>query len=187
MRPRPLLICCEGKTEGLYFEAVRHGLHITAPVRILQRQGQHLTLIDYCCGQRRSWSEELKGVSEEEIVAWAVCDRDKMQVSYAELQRYANEQNVKLALSVPQFETYLVQHFALRNTKKKGADLERELSELIGSPYRKGNLDWLEQKIDEDPNVLEFAVRNSKQFSHSTKIPFLTVHELTAELLTMAR
>lgn len=126
MRPRPLLICCEGKTEGLYFEAVRHGLRITA-------------------------------------------------------------QNVKLALSVPQFETYLVQHFALRNTKKKGADLERELSELIGSPYRKGNLDWLEQKIDEDPNILEFAIRNSKQFSHSTKIPFLTVQELTAELLTMAR
>ena len=93
---------------------------------------------------------------------------------------------MNLAFSNPQFETYLIQHLVFRNTINKKKKLEAELSELLGFDYDKANLDWLDEMLDNEPAKLEVALKNADNFIKHTKIPFLTVQNLTRRLLEFA-
>lgn len=189
MKPRALLILCEGTTERLYFESViqhkRVG-KVFSKVQVFGKQGQHKALIKKCASLRKAATKELK-LSEDEIEVWAVCDKDAMKITYQALQVYANEKNVKLAFSDPQFETYLIQHFEFKKTKNKRANLIAELETYLSDKYDKGDLSWIDEMIDADPAKLDFAIANSNRLSNHTKPPFLTVQSLTGRLLEFAR
>lgn len=186
MRPRLLLILCEGKTEKLYFDIVirKRRIYVVNTV-VFGQKGVHESLIEKCVEERRAHAREY-GVEESEIEVWAVCDCDGWKGSYQELLQFASNRQVNLAFSNPQFETYLVQHLVFRNTINKKKKLEAELSELLGFDYDKANLDWLDEMLDNEPAKLEFALKNADNFAKHTKVPFLTVQDLTRRLLEFA-
>lgn len=188
MKPRALLILCEGATEQLYFKSIIHHKRISRvlEVQVFSKQGQHKTLIKKCASLRKKKAEELE-LSENEIEVWAVCDRDARRLAYQALFNYAKAWNVKLAFSDPQFETYLIQHFELKKTKNKRSALIAELETYLTNKYQKSDLSWIDKMIDEDPAKLDFAISNSNQLSNHTKTPFLTVQHLTERLLEFAR
>lgn len=117
-----MLILCEGVTEKIYFDSVVRNKRIAKVllVEIIERQGQHETLIRKCIRRRKSLAEDLK-IDEQDIEVWAVCDQDNLKDGYQKLLNYANKNRVMLAFSNPQFETYLIQHFEYKkNTAKRG-------------------------------------------------------------------
>ena len=188
MKPRALLILCEGTTERLYFESVIQHRRVSRvlDVQVFGKQGQHKALIKKCSSLRKATAKELK-LSEDEIEVWAVCDRDVIKITYRVLQTFANAKNVKLAFSDPQFETYLIQHFEFKKTKNKRATLITELEAYLSDKYDKGDLSWIDKLIDEDPARLDFAITNADKLKNHAKPPFLTVQKLTKRLLEFAK
>lgn len=188
MIPRVILILCEGLTEKLYFDSVVRNKRIARvlSVEVLGKQGQHKALIKKCTEKRKNLAEEL-GIDEKDIEVWAVCDRDNLKIGYQKLLNYALKNNVELAFSDPQFETYLVQHFEYKRITTKQEQLEADLSAYLGVPYNKANLDWFDKMIDEDPAKLNQAVLNSNRLDNHTKPPFLTVQKLKVRLLELSK
>lgn len=187
MRPRVVLILCEGVTEKLYFTLVTKNKRIPGvKISILEKQGQHKPLIKRCANKRQEYAKELE-INEDDIEVWAVCDKDNLKSGYLKLQRYADTEKVKLAFSDPQFETFLIQHFEYKKIAKKGKSLERLLSSYIKEEYQKADLTWLDKIIDEKPATLIFAIENARKLNNHTSSPFLTVQELVSRLLELIR
>ena len=157
-----MLILCEGVTEKLYFDSIIQNKHIAKvlSVEVLGKQGQHKALIKKCIEKRKALAKEL-GIDEEDIEVWAVCDQDNLRSGYQNLSRYAKKNNIELAFSSPQFETYLVQHFEYKKITTKREQLEADLSEYLGTTYNKIDLEWFDKMIDEEPAILERAIQNS--------------------------
>jgi len=190
--PQFILICCEGKTEKEYFEIIADVFRVrqARAVTIIGEKGQHKFLIDQTDFQRSELSKELE-VSVDEIVCWAVCDHDKMSISYSELKQYASAKNIKLAFSKPQFEAYLIQHFE-RSKETNQEALYAKLSKnsaVFGQkePYEnnKSNLKWLWEAIIDNPKLVEIAINNSEVRAKSPRPLFLTVHKLTEFLVSL--
>ena len=122
-----------------------------------------------------------------------VCDRDNYKDSYTKLKRYADDRNVLLAFSDPQFENYLLQHFTVNNSTNRKTAVEEELTTYILArnpdygPYQKGNLDWLDEMIDEKHAIVGMAIKNASTFSNHTRQPFFTVQKLTNRLIGLVR
>jgi len=187
MKPRRLLILCEGGTEKLYFDSlVQHKRIYTLPIEVFGKKGQHKALIDKCVVERKKKADDLN-LSENEIEAWAVCDCDRMKIKYLELLRYSEEKKVKLAFSNPQFETYLLQHFEAKGPKKRKEELILELEKHLNEKYNKNNLSWFDEMIDKDPKRVEVAISNSNKLGNHTRPPFLTIQKLTERLLEFAK
>ena len=188
MTPRAILILCEGVTEKLYFDSVIRNKRVARvlSVEVLGKQGQHKSLIKKCIEKRKSLAKELE-IDEKDIEVWAVCDRDSLKIGYQKLLDYAYRNNVELAFSDPQFETYLVQHFEYRRITTRGRQLEIDLSEYLDAPYDKANLDWFDEMIDKEPAKLNQVILNSNRLDNNTKPPFLTVQKLTARLLKLSK
>jgi len=187
--PRIILICCEGKTEKSYFSILREVYRGSRrlEVEILGEKGQHKALIDKTVESRK---ELLKKYSLEldEISSWAVCDDDGMQLSFHQLQKYAQKSAVGLAFSRPQFEAYLIQHFE----RSKCVDqrvLYEKLTAYANSYGLEGNyednkadLRWLEIAVFNTPKMLDTAVLNAELRKSSNEKLFLTVQDLVKEL-----
>lgn len=193
--PSLILILCEGKTEKLYFDSLITNMHIKrVEIEIFENQGQHKALIDKCAEMREKYSIELEE-NEESIEVWAVCDHDEMsknnkKLTYQKLLAYAKENNVNLAFSEPQFETYLIQHFGCRKIRKSKKELEEYLNgyvlECYNTEYSKSNLKWVDKMIDETPHKIYEAIKNANNFSNHTVKPFLTVQKLAKRLIDLA-
>lgn len=195
--PELILICCEGNTESIYFSILKKRFRLPTYIKIIPdpdteycRLGQHEHLIDMAAKKRTEYADEFN-IQPEHIEVWAVCNRDNYKDSFTHLQSYATSQNVHLTFSDPQFENFLLQHFSLNKSTNKKTALEAELSNLILStkpqyaPYRKGNLDWLDEMIDEKHSIVGTAVKNANVFSNHTKQPFFTVQKLVERLLSI--
>lgn len=187
MKPRLLLILCEGGTEKRYFDSLIQHKHVrmVLPVETLGSKGQHKALIDKCVSKRKEKIEEDK-LNESDIEVWAVCDCDKKKINYQKLLQYSKSKNVRLAFSNPQFETYLLQHFEAKGTKKSKEKLILELEKHLHQKYNKNDLSWFDEMIDKDPKKLEIAISNSNKLGNHTRPPFLTVQELTKRLIEFA-
>jgi len=187
VRPRVILILCEGLTEKIYFTLVTKNKRISGvKVSILEKQGQHKSLVKRCVEKRREYAKGLE-IDEDDIEVWAVCDKDSLKIGYLKLKCFADDKNVRLAFSDPQFETFLVQHFEYKKITEKGEYLECVLSDYIGEEYCKSDLNWLDKMIDEKPATLTFAIQNSEKLNNHARPPFLTVQKLTARLLELIR
>lgn len=196
--PQMLLIICEGKTEAIYFSILKKRFRLPTYVKILpdiesekySSIGQHERLIDAAGEYRINYAKELE-ISEEEIEVWVVCDRDNYRDSFVKLRDYADENGIKLAFSDPQFENFLLQHFSLSKSVKAGREVEQELSYEILSvnqyygPYRKNNLEWLDDMIDKKHSIVRNAAKNASVFGNHTKKPFFTVDKLIFRLLDL--
>lgn len=194
-QPELILICCEGNTEAVYFSILKKRFRLPTFIKVIPdsdteycRLGQHEHLIDMANKKRMEYADEFS-IQPEHIEVWAVCDRDNYKDSFTHLQSYATNQNVHLAFSDPQFENFLLQHFSLNKSASKKAALEKELSEYIISvkpqyaPYCKGNLDWLDEMVDEKHSIIDTAIKNANTFSNHTKQPFFTIQKLIKRLL----
>jgi hypothetical protein len=192
---RILLIYCEGKTEKLYFEILAKRIFripMYVRVDIYGEKGQHKALVDRAAAARSMLAND-EGLNESEIECWAVCDDDNMPYSYKELLEHAEQNNVYLAFSRPQFESYLLQHFEQsKATKKKDlfSGLSKYKKPIDGEGYNesaKGNLDWLEKLLIDKPKLIDAAIINSNQRSRQSEEPFLTVQDLTKRLKELER
>ncbi len=189
---RIVLICCEGKTEREYFDSlVKRVFRIPAyvDIRIEGEKGQHKALVDRVIGLRSELAQT-EHVSEEEIECWAVCDDDRMRLTYAELRQYAQARGVKLAFSRPQFESFLLQHFEpARETKPD------RLYEKLGAyarshgeeDYQKSDLRWLTSALSDKPKLINTALANADQRVNESSSPFFTVQDLVRRLRGMGR
>lgn len=185
--PRMLLILCEGVTEKIYFATLIKYKRISGvKVEIFEKQGQHKGLIKKCVEKRQQYAKNFN-IDETDIEAWAVYDKDSLKGGYQKLKRFADSKKVHLAFSDPQFETFLVQHFEYKKITDKGGQLERILADYIGCEYSKTDLWWLDKMIDEKPTTLVFAIKNARKLNNHTISPYLTVQELVARLLELAR
>lgn len=187
--PRRIVICCEGKTEELYFNVLNYGRNINGAVvkpAISLDGEQHTKLIDTCVEIRAQEAADAE-FNIDDVEVWAVCDRDGMMIPYTHLNRYADEKGVRLAYSDPQFESYLLQHFEQNSLTGSSTILQSRLSELLSlkgySQYSKTDLSWLEDIIDEKPKTIEMAIVNSNIRNRSSRPPFLTVQHLASRLL----
>lgn len=191
--PQAFLICCEGKTEKEYFDILRLRvlrIPMYVRIRIEGEKGQHRSLID-CTSKLRKSIAMNEEIAEEDIECWAVCDDDKMAISFAELSRYAEGKNVNIAFSRPQFESYLIQHFE----QSKETDQEALYSALgnhmraLGyeGDYDKADLSWLEKTLIDKPKLLDAAIINANQRTTQSSSPFLTVQHLVERLMELRR
>lgn len=197
--PELILIVCEGKTESLYFSILKKRFRLPTYIKILPDLeaekyiplGQHEKLIDKATGLRREYASELDA-KEVNIETWAVCDRDNYRDSFTKLKNYADEKNVKLAFCDPQFENYLLQHFSLCNSSSTGNQVEEELSNRIieyrpqFGLYRKNDLSWLDEMLDEKHAIAKIAATNATNFTNHTKKPFFTIQKLVLRLLNLS-
>jgi hypothetical protein len=185
LNTRLIILCCEGKTEKAYFEIIADTfrVHAVHTLHIIGGKGQHKVLIDRTVEEREKLANEY-GIEHEEIVAWAVCDEDKMSMKYHDLQKYAESRSVRLAFSRPQFESYLLQHFEQSKETNQEALYQRLTAH--GSKYgltgeyekEKGHLSWLNKAIFNDPHLVETAIVNSNQRNKQQSSPVLTVQKL---------
>lgn len=190
-----LLIYCEGKTEKLYFEILSKRIFripMYVRVDVYGEKGQHKALIERVSAARLELANE-EGLEEDEIECWAVCDDDNMPFTYKELLAYAEENDVNLAFSRPQFESYLLQHFEQsRAVKKRNLfnGLSKYKEPVDGEVYddsSKSNLDWLETLLLDRPKLVDMAITNSDQRGRQSEQPFLTVQNLTKRLRQLER
>lgn len=110
---RVMLICCEGKTEELYFKILRDRVYRIPgyiKIAIQGEKGQHKALVGRVVEARKELAES-EQIGADEIECWAVCDDDGMKMQYGTLEAYAEKRGVHVAFSRPQFESYLLQHF----------------------------------------------------------------------------
>lgn len=188
-----VLVYCEGKTEKLYFDALRFRV-LRIPgyieINIEGEKGQHKALIDRTVERRAELASE-QSLSEEEIECWAVCDDDGMDISYSELCDYAKRNSVNLAFSRPQFEAYLLQHFE----QSKETDQQSLYDALkfykneygYDGDYDKSDLEWLERALIDKPKLVDVAIVNADQRTTQSAPLFLTVQELTKRLMELTR
>ena len=193
MATRLLLIMCEGKTEKEYFEILQRAFRLPVYIdsMIFGEKGQHKPLINKTVQKRSEIAEELD-LDEDEIEAWAVCDDDRMTCSYQEFLNYAEEHNVKLAFSKPQFECFLLQHFEQsRDFKisviftKLGRYRCRYGEEPIYNNEAKAHLDWMRRAIEDRPILVQTAIINSDLRNSPQERIFLTVQRLAERFLKL--
>lgn len=189
-----VLICCEGEqTEPQYFNIVIRQRRIKerARVKVIGDKGQHKTLIDEAVLERNKVCQALS-LDPEDVEAWAVCDKDQMPYSLAELEGHASKNNIKLAFSDPKFEIFLLQHLSRSATNLNGSQLDRLISKGLQrkgekSAYDKTDLGSFGRLFDTEPLLLETAITNSHAvLSNKENTPYTTVHLLLARLLEMA-
>lgn len=193
--PRAFLILCEGKTEEAYFnilfDVYRPPQYVE--VEVLGQKGQHIALVDSVVVRHREVICDEDQYQKEEVECWVVCDEDKMSVSFSGLERYAEERGVNLALSAPQFEMYLLQHFVQSGSADKD-DVFQQLSKYRKQYGGEGDYDdstkydlsWLSAAIDRRPKIVATAITNSDLRTRTSKRPFLTVQNLTQRIKEMA-
>lgn len=192
-KPVVILIGTEGReTEPQYFNIVINQKRIRqrADVKVVGALGQHKQLIDEVVIQRALKAKSLD-LKEEDVEAWAVCDKDTMTCTLTELQEYAQSKGVFLAFSSPSFEIFILQHFTRTSSNATARELKAkitvELNKIrMGLTYEKSNLSWLNDLVDSDPQVLERAIKNSSYLEDSASSPYLTTHHLLTRLLEMA-
>ena len=192
--PRALLICCEGKTEEAYFNALLDFFRLPAfvQVEVYGQRGQHLALIDNAVALRSHMASEIC-CDMGEVECWAVCDEDQMPCTYVELCQYAEDHDVRLAFSAPQFEMYLLQHFEQSSLTDRDGTYQR-LSEYRGQfggvgaycDRTKSDLAWIAVAIDKTPKIVSVAITNSDQRNRPTKRPFFTVQKLAKRILDLS-
>lgn len=193
-----IVIVCEGKTEALYFSILKKRFRLPTYIKIVPNidskeyayLGQHEKLIKKACILRDNYCRDYD-IPTEQIELWAVCDRDNYPYSFTKLDNFATERNINLAFSDPQFENYLLQHFSQNKSANKGHQLEQELSQRILATkpqfglYRKNDLSWLDEMIDERHAIVKTAAKNASVFSNHTKQPFFTIQNLVNRLLSL--
>lgn len=193
--PRILLIFCEGKTEEEYFNILLDFYRPPAyvEVAIYGQKGQHISLIDKAAAHRDELLHDDTELSEADIECWAVCDEDQMPCSYTDLLAYADQQDVHLAFSAPQFEMYLLQHFEQSGESDRAAVFHKLSSyrKKYGSVGEydndtKADLSWMYEAIDRQPKIVKMAIVNSNLRNRTTKRPFLTVQELTERIVDIS-
>lgn len=192
-KPIVILIGTEGKeTEPQYFNIVINQKRIRqkADVKIIGALGQHKQLIDEVVKHRAIKAKSL-GLKDEDVEAWAVCDKDTMKCTLVELQEYADSKGVMLAFSSPCFEVFVLQHLTQSSSNGNARELESKITAELnkirkGLTYDKSDLSWFNEMVDSDPQVLERAIKNSSYIENSENTPYLTTHHLLGRLLEMA-
>ena len=182
--PTILLIGCEGKTERLYYDIVARLYNMSNRVKTFEEVGELKGVIDFCCDKKKEIAKKLD-IEESEIEAWAVCDDDGRKIKYNELLKYAQEHNVKLAYSRPQFEYYLIQHFE-QSSEYRRSEIFKILRRNILN-YNKGTIGNFEEITILKPVVIEVAISNSRIRSRKTDKVFITAHALTSRIIELGR
>jgi hypothetical protein len=184
-----ILICCEGKTEKLYFDIIADvfRVHTVNTLEIVGEKGAYKVLIDKTNIERVELAE-CYDISPSEIMCWAVCDDDNMPISYHELVKYAEAKDIQIAFSRPQFEAYLIQHFEqskdidTHNLYKKLTKYSEVYGQDVAYEKNKAHLSWLTRAIYNNPHLVDVAITNSNQRVKQSEPLYLTVQNLTEYL-----
>jgi hypothetical protein len=184
--PQLVLICCEGNTEKAYFENFKNVFRISSPkIEVITEETSFKGLIKRGAKRRSEYSKEYS-IKEEDIEVWVVFDRDNYKENYLKLEQYAENENIKIAFSDPQFENFLIQHFQADSKILKGKAMKDYLLKiLVENKMSDGRYDknWTKKLFDEKPKSVRIAIENCKIYTNHAKKPFFTVHKLVERLL----
>ena len=117
------LILCEGKVETLYFKMLKEKYSKNnVSVSIIEQSSQGSKLVDKAVKKSKNFEE-----------VYVVFDRDNLtNDQLSEALTLAKKNNIKILLTVQQFEYWLLLHFEHYNNSTNKQLLERKLCTHIG-------------------------------------------------------
>lgn len=151
------VILVNGKTEKLYFDAVKEIYKNETPysLKVLQKSGTPLTLV-----------QEAIKIRQEYRNIWCVFDiDDSFEEKNLEIAiKFANEYDIGLAWSNESFEGWLINHFEPFNTNCNRRQLIQKLNSILFKnkykfAYSKTNEAFLEGLVKEK---IQIAIQNTK-------------------------
>ena len=150
LNPKPrLLVFCEGKnTEPQYIEAFRKWCrNPRVDVEIAKERGVPLTLVR-AAKERKLDSEKEARKAEDDNIAydevWCVFDVDA-HPNLNDAQQMARDNDIKLAISNPCFELWLLLHFRENPGMQHRHDLQKMVGDFIPDYDKHVNFDLLKE------------------------------------------
>lgn len=144
-----LLICVEGETEQAYFNSIATYNHRIFPVVFPGNNSSPQGLLAAVVSKVEEFIESKDLKSSDE--AWLVLDRDEGQRDSAILDLYnwaKLHRNRYIALSVPNFEIWVLAHFQSISGISTKNEVKNALKSHI-SNYRKGDVNQLPTETDQ--------------------------------------
>lgn len=190
--PRPsMLICCEGKvTEPSYFNGLKNELRIRlVRIEVLPAGPNPKTIVDYAVEKKREAEDLASRRGDDNLKydeVWCVFDVDS-HPHIADAKQKASANGVRLAISNPCFELWLLLHF-----QDQRAHIERHHVKSTCRNYIPG----YEKRVPFDrvfPNYLSAVQRatdlNDWQENRGCggENPSTGVHELTERITRLGR
>lgn len=139
------LILCEGKVETLYFKMLTEKYSKNnVSVSIIEQSSQGSKLVDKAVKKSKNFEE-----------VYVVFDRDNLtNDQLSEALTLAKKNNIKILLTVQQFEYWLLLHFEHYNNSTNKQLLERKLCTHIGVSK------WNEFKSDKFNDLRQYFIDN---------------------------
>lgn len=139
------LILCEGKVETLYFKMLKEKYSKNnVSVSIIEQSSQGSKLVDKAVKKSKNFEE-----------VYVVFDRDNLtNDQLSEALTLAKKNNIKILLTVQQFEYWLLLHFEHYNNSTNKQLLERKLCTHIGVSK------WNEFKSDKFNDLRQYFIDN---------------------------
>ena len=139
------LISCEGKVETLYFKMLKEKYSKNnVSVSIIEQSSQGSKLVDKAVKKSKNFEE-----------VYVVFDRDNLtNDQLSEALTLAKKNNIKILLTVQQFEYWLLLHFEHYNNSTNKQLLERKLCTHIGVSK------WNEFKSDKFNDLRQYFIDN---------------------------
>ena len=174
------IIYCDGETEKNYFKSFKVKLKDIGNVKILVKDAPNPLQI-----VKRLIKEKIT-VGDDGYYFWGVCDVDERYENIKEVIKEAKKDNIKLAISNPCFEYWILLHFKkTRPIYSKCNPIINELKKHIQ------NYDKNDRKIYNKISQLEIeAIKRAKEYGFKNKNLFesseaaTTVYKLVDELNT---
>jgi hypothetical protein len=183
-----VLIVCEGEvTELIYFEGVRKKRHIPKErVLIYGNCGVPKSVVDRAAVLKKEndANNKYQGLSAADTV-WAVFDRDD-HPNIPEAKEKAATNDINIAFSNPNFELFLLLHFAELNREEKREVVTRILREHIPNYRKYFDYDALKMHDRYPEAKRKMAKINSRSVvvAGIENPPFCCVHNLIDHLRT---
>jgi len=185
--PRPIvLVVCEGTSEEEYLKLfAAHHKNARIQVRISNERGVPFTLVELAKKLKQESDNKAKKQQDENLAydsVWCVFDIDE-HPRVDEAKEMARSKGIRLAISNPSFELWLILHLRESPGMMGRHDILKELEKLV--PGYNKHIEFAKF----EPGYPE-AVKRSKRLGHQAEIartpghnPTTNVYELTELIL----
>ena len=155
---RKIFIFTEGKTEKMYFDALRQPLSLAnAKIKILEVSSTGIDLLNKATNQMRN-NPSFERDDQTDVIL--IFDKDNMsEHDFKKLDERIKRENMSVGFSNVSFEVWLLAHFELLTTKiQEGSILKQKLTNYLGQDYKKTDPKQLKRMAFN----YKVAIRNAK-------------------------
>ncbi len=144
------IIVGEGGSDIRYFNEVGR-IYETDHIHKIDAKGKSLTYIKNRCLQ------QMKEMGPDDYLAVVIDVDDRTSETIMEMEEWCRKNNIGLFVSNPSIEVFLLMHYKDVSPNWTQSDLERELSSVLGHPYRKS------EGIEPDEKMIEGAIARAEK------------------------